>query len=414
MTLLSTIRGLVVDASGGGGSGVTNADSIGLFAAAPDSGTLHYDKNTKALYLFDGAEYDRVFSGPDEVLTFDSSLAATTDISTNDSDVTLRIVAADAEGFPITYSFDMTPSNPIQLDSAVSVIDSSTSSAGIFHIRPSSYKHAGAFTFRGIATDGVHKISSSTVVTLANAWVNSYYAVDFTENSASVIGSSPDITASDLTGSLSSHSSGWYHMAGTSSSYFGFSGLQAKVINQSFTYIVHLEDGKWWTATNDFAVATNPHRFQFHMGGGNLMYRDQIGNSTDINITRLTGSAGAVNNSSQTTLHDQGSTDGWGSVLVMKATAGDAALHLQEYNALTGAKVAGDGTIADDNYGAGGVAGPDGDNSGKVYLGLHTGKGGYQADEYGGKYRQAAFYTSELSDAEITQLVIDNISGKVT
>ena len=161
--------------AGGGGSGVTNADSIGLFDVAPDSGTLHYAKNTKALYLYDGNEYDRVFSGPNESLTFDSSLAATTGISTRflasaDSDTTLRISALpDAEGFPVTYSFDMTPSNPIQLDSSISVIDSSTSSAGIFHIRPSSKLHSGTFTFRGIATDGVHKIASSTIVTLVNA-----------------------------------------------------------------------------------------------------------------------------------------------------------------------------------------------------------------------------------------------------
>lgn len=157
------------------GSGVTNADSIGLFAAAPDSGTLHYAKDKKALYLYDGDEYDRVFSGPNEGLTFDSSLASTTRIQTRflasaDSDTTLRISALpDAEGFPITYSFETSPSSPIQLDSAISIIDSSTSSGGIFHIRPSSKQHPGAFTFRGIATDGVHKIASSTIVTLANS-----------------------------------------------------------------------------------------------------------------------------------------------------------------------------------------------------------------------------------------------------
>ena len=107
MTLLSTIRGLGITASGGGGSGVTNADSIGLFDVAPDSGTLHYAKDTKALYLFDGSEYDRVFSGPNESLTFDSSLSTQPIISAvGDSAFTLRVsAAADREGFPISYSF---------------------------------------------------------------------------------------------------------------------------------------------------------------------------------------------------------------------------------------------------------------------------------------------------------------------
>ena len=203
MTLLSTIRGLGITASGGGGSGVTNADSIGLFDVAPDSGTLHYAKNTKALYLYDGNEYDRVFSGPNESLTFDSSIPGTTVKSVGDSAFTLRISAKpDAEGFPISYSFKTVPETPIQFDSAYQVVDSSTADAGIFHIYPTTKKHFGDVTFRGIATDGTHKISSSGIIRIADGWAGSWSAVDFTSGAIETYGTATSNIASNSLKSL--------------------------------------------------------------------------------------------------------------------------------------------------------------------------------------------------------------------
>ena len=152
--------------SGGGGSGVTNADSIGAFATSPDSGTLHYAKNTKALYIYDGNEYDRVFSGPNETLTWDSALPSTTGLVLDGSKQVIHVAAAaDAEGFPIVYNYSLSPSVPVQLDSNYSIIDSEN---GNFTIRPTTtISRAGTFQFRATATDGTHVISTTTTASLA-------------------------------------------------------------------------------------------------------------------------------------------------------------------------------------------------------------------------------------------------------
>ena len=394
---------------GGGGSGVTNADSIGLFDASPDSGTLHYAKNTKALYLFDGSEYDRVFSGPNESLTFDSSIPATTIKSVGDSAFTLRISAKpDAEGFPITYSFVTVPENPIQFDSSHQVIDSSTSSAGIFHIKPTTKNNFGDVTFRGIATDGTHKISSSGIIRIVDGWVGSWSAVDFTSGAIETYGTATSNIALNVrTGSTYTQEGGFYHLPGSTSNYYAMDGAEAKILNSNFTLIMHWKDGKVHASTTDFRVYT-PNRHLFDWNGGAAFVR-QAGGSDGDNVY-LT-SSGATNNP-QTTLHNQGSTGGWGAVLVARGTAtGD--FELAEFNALTGALVDESYTNADNNFSAGGFAGPLGNDTGHVFIGTATTKGGYGADTGGGAVRQFALYETRLSNAEITAAIISNISTKV-
>ena len=397
-------------AGGGGGSGVTNADSIGLFAAAPDSGTLHYAKDTKALYLFDGSEYDRVFSGPNESLTFDSSIPASTIKSVGDSAFTLRISAKpDAEGFPITYSFATVPANPIEFDSSYQVRDSSTADAGIFHIKPTTKNHFGDVTFRGIATDGTHKISSSGIITIADGWAGSWNAVDFTSGAIETYGTATSNIASNVrTGSTYTEEGGFYHLPGSTSNYYAMDGAEAKILNQNFTLIMHWKDGKVHASSTDFRHTFTPNRHLFDWNGGSVLVREEGG--SDANTVYLT-SSGATNNS-QTTLHNQGSTGGWGAVLVVRGNV-DGFFELAEFNALTGALVDESYTSADTNFAAGGYAGPLGNDTGHLFFGTATTKGGYGADTGGGAVRQVALYETRLSNAEITTAIINNISTKV-
>ena len=169
--------------SSGGGGGVTNADSIGVFAASPAAGSLHYAINTKALYLYDGSEYDRIFSGPNETIIFDSALASTTvlegslrvSLGNTDSSRTILNFSAsdDFEGFPITYSIVTVPSNPVQLDSAfganTGIIDSSThpTRPRITLLPSQRDSDEGSFLLRIRATDGTHVVSTTTTCSLA-------------------------------------------------------------------------------------------------------------------------------------------------------------------------------------------------------------------------------------------------------
>jgi hypothetical protein len=54
-----------------------------------------------------------------------------------------------------------------------------------------------------------------------------------------------------------------------------------------------------------------------------------------------------------------------------------------------------------------------GNDTGHVFIGTATNKGGYAADTGGGAVRQVALYETRLTNTEITAAIINNISTKV-
>src|SRR6056300_109415 len=78
-TLASILgQSTVASTGGGGGGGATSYDSAGLLPTSGNTaGDLAFTTDKKALYNWDGAEWDRVYSGSNETLTWDSALSAT-------------------------------------------------------------------------------------------------------------------------------------------------------------------------------------------------------------------------------------------------------------------------------------------------------------------------------------------------
>ena len=64
--------------------------------------------------MWDGTEWDRVSSGPNETVGFTTSPAASYNLSTEGSATTVTIAATDPEGFPVTYGHVTNPSNQAQ------------------------------------------------------------------------------------------------------------------------------------------------------------------------------------------------------------------------------------------------------------------------------------------------------------
>ena len=173
--------------AGGGGGGATSYDSAGALPTSGNTvGDLAFTTNKKALYNWDGAEWDRIYSGPNETLTWDSALPSTIDLkgaqrldTTGDSAQTVLefSAAADTEGFPVSYSYQMVPSFPRQLDSAFGD-DSASGGKGLIDssdhptrpritLLPSAVNaDEGNFIFRVKATDGTHVITSSSTLIL--------------------------------------------------------------------------------------------------------------------------------------------------------------------------------------------------------------------------------------------------------
>jgi len=187
--------------SGGGGGGATSYDSAGALPSSGNSaGDLAFTLDKKAMYNWDGTEWDRIFSGPNETLTWDSALPSAINlkgaqrvafgIGDSSQSILNFSASADAEGFPVTYSYETIPSNPVQLDSAfgggIGLIDSIT-----HHSRPRITllpsmrdSDVGDFTFRVKATDGTHVITSSAIITLKFGLAN-VYGFKYTQTSYS-------------------------------------------------------------------------------------------------------------------------------------------------------------------------------------------------------------------------------------
>ena len=130
----------------------TSGNSVGAFAFA----TL-----TKSVHVWDGAEWDRISSGGDENPRLTTTPATTHDLNSDGTNTAITIVASDPEGFPITYSHDTAPASPNQVTNVVE-------NNGVFTLVPSTNSaHAGSFTLRLKASDGVNITSHAIAVSLS-------------------------------------------------------------------------------------------------------------------------------------------------------------------------------------------------------------------------------------------------------
>jgi hypothetical protein len=152
------LKGPAGDAGAAGSSVTAYANTAAFPSSGNTVGDFAFASDTKALYNWDGAEWDRINSGSDALPEITTALPSTLNInpSTN-TDVT--IAATDPDGFPITYSYD---TNPADVSSLVSSVTNQNN--GTFTIATTS--GSGSFTFRAKANDGVHTAISTSILTL--------------------------------------------------------------------------------------------------------------------------------------------------------------------------------------------------------------------------------------------------------
>ena len=146
------------DSSGGGGV-TTYANIAALPSSGNTGGDLVFVTDVKAAYMWDGTEWDRLFSGQNMLPEFTTSPAASYDLATDGTATTVTVAATDPEGFAVTYSHDTSPSNQAQA--------TITQSGGTFTVTPStSSSNEGTFTARFKAFDGVRTNSVSSTFNL--------------------------------------------------------------------------------------------------------------------------------------------------------------------------------------------------------------------------------------------------------
>ena len=149
---VSQIGGGTLDAGGGV---TTYATLSARNAATPTAGDLAFVTANKALYLYDGTEWDRISAGVDESPIIITEPPTTHTLSNAGTNTSITMLASDPEGFDITYGIAYKNAGstlPAQLLQAP-VINQSN---GVFTFIPTSNTSLdGSFTARLSASDGV-------------------------------------------------------------------------------------------------------------------------------------------------------------------------------------------------------------------------------------------------------------------
>ena len=145
-------------AAGASGSPTSYANLAAFPSSGNTAGDMGFATDTKAIYVWDGTEWDRINSGNDALPEITTPLAATLYVEPSSANV-ITIAASDPDGFPITYDYD---TNPADVSSLVSSVNNANN--GTFTLNTTS--GSGSFTFRAKANDGVHTSITKSVVTV--------------------------------------------------------------------------------------------------------------------------------------------------------------------------------------------------------------------------------------------------------
>lgn len=134
----------------------------GAFPATGNNvGDYAFASDNKGLYIWDGTKWQRLFSGPDETLAWTTEASTSYALEADGSTTTITTAASDPEGFPIEYSYQLTPASPNQVTSVVN------NNNGTFTLTPSTNTaHTGTFTLRTIASDGLYNVSKNSSIAL--------------------------------------------------------------------------------------------------------------------------------------------------------------------------------------------------------------------------------------------------------
>lgn len=123
-------------------------------------GDFGFTSDTKSLYVWDGTEWDRVYTGFNDTPRWTVRPPSSLQLSLGAPSYTLTTAAVDPEGFPITYGVDVHPSNQSQATIT-------NNNDGTFAILPTTnISDAGNFTARFTASDGLQTSSVYTTINI--------------------------------------------------------------------------------------------------------------------------------------------------------------------------------------------------------------------------------------------------------
>ena len=145
--------------NGSDGSATSYANIAAFPSSGNTTGDLGFAINTKAMYVWDGVEWDRIYTGAQEMVEWTTAANSSYNILVGASSTTISVAATDPDGFGVTYDYLTNPSNP----SSATVVQGTGANTNDFSITPDSAS-VGNFSLRITASDGVSKVSTVSAI----------------------------------------------------------------------------------------------------------------------------------------------------------------------------------------------------------------------------------------------------------
>ena len=161
--------------------GITSVGNYAGLPASPSETDLAWVQDTKALYIYDGAEWDRFSTGSQFAPRFTTAPPAEHTLNKAGVTTSFTVVAVDDNSFPIIYDWDAFTSSTVYSTSSLPPqLTNVAISGGTYTFTPSSNTaHQGSITFRTRASDGVATVVGTTTMNLIfseSVTVSSYSA----------------------------------------------------------------------------------------------------------------------------------------------------------------------------------------------------------------------------------------------
>lgn len=161
--------------------GITSVGNYAGLPASPSETDLAWVQDQKALYVYDGTEWDRVSTGSQFAPRFTTAPPAEHTLNNAGGTTSFTVVAVDEDSFPIIYDWDAFTSSTVYSTSSLPPqLTNVAISNGTYTFTPSTNTaHQGTITFRTRASDGVATVVGTTTMHLVfseSVTVSSYTA----------------------------------------------------------------------------------------------------------------------------------------------------------------------------------------------------------------------------------------------
>ncbi len=161
--------------------GITSVGNYAGLPASPNETDLAWVQDQKALYVYDGTEWDRVSTGSQFAPRFTTAPPTEHTLNNAGGTTSFTVVAVDDNSFPIIYDWDAFTSSTVYSTSSLPPqLTNVAISNGTYTFTPSSdAAHQGTITFRTRASDGVATVVGTTTMHLVfseSVTVSSYTA----------------------------------------------------------------------------------------------------------------------------------------------------------------------------------------------------------------------------------------------